>query len=44
MTETEEISKDNMSQQAHKSDNATSINNEGPGNVAQSSNNSSSNN
>ena len=44
MTETEEISRDNMSQQAHKSGNATSIDNGGPGNVTQSSNNSSSNN
>ena len=34
-TKTEEIPRDNMSQQAHKSDNATSINNEGPDNTAQ---------
>ena len=41
MTETEEIPKDNMSQQAHKSGNATSINNKDSGNVAQPPNNSS---
>ena len=44
MTETEEISKDNMSQQAHKNSNITSIDNGGPGNVAQPSNNRSPNN
>ena len=44
LTETEEIFKNIINQQAHKSGNATSINNKGPGNVAQSSNNSSSNN
>ena len=43
MTETEEISKDNMSQQAYNNGNITSIDNEGSDNVAQSPNNSSSN-
>ena len=37
---TEEIPRDNMSQQAHKSGNITPIDNEGPGNMAQPSNNS----
>ena len=41
MTETEEISKDNMSQQAHESGNTTPIDNGGPGNMAQPSNNNS---
>ena len=43
MTEIKEIPKDNMSQQAHESGNATPIDNEGPGNVAQPPNNSSPN-
>ena len=43
MTETKEISRDDMSQQAHKSGNATPIDNGGLGNVAQPPNNSSSN-
>ena len=44
MTKTKEILRDNMSQQAHESDNATLINNEGSGNMAQPPNNSSLNN
>ena len=40
MTETEEIPRNNMSQQAHKSDNATPIDNKGSSNAAQPSNNS----
>ena len=44
MTEIKEISRNNMSQQAHKSGNTTPINNEGPGNVAQPPNNNSLNN
>ena len=40
-TKTEEIPRDNMSQQAHDSGNATPIDNGGPGNMAQSPNNSS---
>ena len=43
MIKTEEISRDNISQQAHKSGNTTPIDNEGPGNAAQSPNNSSPN-
>ena len=45
MTETEEISKDNMSQQAHESDNVTPTDNEGSDTMpAQPSNNNSLNN
>ena len=44
MTETEKIPRNNMNQQAHKSGNATPIDNEGPDNVVQPSNNSSLNN
>ena len=44
MTETEEIPKDNISQQAHKNDNITSIDNEDLSNTVQISNNSSLNN
>ena len=41
MTEIKEILRDNMSQQTYNSGNTTPIDNEGPGNVAQPSNNSS---
>ena len=44
MIKIKEIFRDNMSQQAHKSDNVTPIDNRGPGNTAQSSNNNSLNN
>ena len=44
MTEIKEISKDNISQQAHKNGNITSINNEDLNNIAQPSINNSSNN
>ena len=44
MTETKNIPRDNMSQQAHKSGNITSINNKDLNNVAEPSNNSSLNN
>ena len=44
ITKIKEIPKDNMSQQAHESDNVTSIDNEGPNNTAQPPNNSSPNN
>ena len=43
-TEIKEIPRDNMSQQAHKSGNATPIDNEGQSNAAQPPNNSSLNN